>query len=478
MASTALDLHKDAAALPSRLMRLLPLALLVVGAVVLVGVLAAPKLFWDGWLYPYYWAPIVADGSDAPVGGISEGYNIVSTLTYGILLVIAVALIWQLLTRLRLRYDGAFYARVVLFVVCGSLLRVQEDSGAFGLPIGYLYIAPVIYIVIGLLTVALLVASVLTWRYGQRQRTFGLVVGLWTIAALCSAPLLAPVAFPKAFAYALPPWVYLLTALAAAVGLLWSWSKPGALHKQTLFGLSGALVMMWSLLPLLVFASAAGWPGHPPPANLTMHLLEVPNVLALAVAATIVVALAFRAIAPEHPLSSALGAPENLLLAFAHFLDAAATYRALEIFGYGEKHVLPSALISLSGTAAVMFPLKLLVILLVVYVLDIELKKELADNPTIVALIAEADTLEAAAEGEMAALAEVPAEIRAIEIEEVEEDQAIELGRLEAAAEEGDFTAPVAAFEAEPAVAIELSATEAMAEDDGGTVVLDPVVEK
>ena len=89
-----------------------------------------------------------------------------------------------------------------------------------------------------------------------------------------------------------------------------------------------------------------------------------------------------------------------------------------------------------------------------------------AADPTIVALIAEADTLEAAAEGEIAALAEVPAEIRAIEIEEVEEDQAIELGRLEAAAEEGDFTAPVAAFEAEPAVAIELSATEAMAELD------------
>lgn len=60
----------------------------------------------------------------------------------------------------------------------------------------------------------------------------------------------------------------------------------------------------------------------------------------------------------------------NLSVLSAHLFDASATFIAVDFYGYGEQHVLPNALMSLAGTAAVMFPLKIAVILAALYVID------------------------------------------------------------------------------------------------------------
>ncbi len=60
----------------------------------------------------------------------------------------------------------------------------------------------------------------------------------------------------------------------------------------------------------------------------------------------------------------------NLSALLAHLFDASSTFIAVDFYGYGEQHVLPNALTSLAGTAAVMFPLKIAVILTALYVID------------------------------------------------------------------------------------------------------------
>ncbi len=60
----------------------------------------------------------------------------------------------------------------------------------------------------------------------------------------------------------------------------------------------------------------------------------------------------------------------NLSVLSAHIFDASATFVAIDFYPYGEQHVLPNALIGLTGTALVMFPLKIAVILLALYVID------------------------------------------------------------------------------------------------------------
>ncbi len=60
----------------------------------------------------------------------------------------------------------------------------------------------------------------------------------------------------------------------------------------------------------------------------------------------------------------------NLAIITAHLCDAASTYIGMDYLGYIEQHVLPTYLISLAGTALVMFPLKLLVLIPALYAVD------------------------------------------------------------------------------------------------------------
>lgn len=60
----------------------------------------------------------------------------------------------------------------------------------------------------------------------------------------------------------------------------------------------------------------------------------------------------------------------NLGILMAHLLDASSTFIAVDFYGYGEQHVLPNTLTQLINTAAVMFPLKIAVILAALYIID------------------------------------------------------------------------------------------------------------
>ncbi|HPP76890.1 DUF63 family protein [Methanospirillum sp.] len=61
------------------------------------------------------------------------------------------------------------------------------------------------------------------------------------------------------------------------------------------------------------------------------------------------------------------------ILIFGHMLDASATSYGIDLhtIPYSEKHVVGSALIDLTGTAFVMFPLKLLVLVPGIYILEL-----------------------------------------------------------------------------------------------------------
>jgi uncharacterized membrane protein len=60
----------------------------------------------------------------------------------------------------------------------------------------------------------------------------------------------------------------------------------------------------------------------------------------------------------------------NLSVLLAQIFDASATFVAIDYYPYGEQHVLPNALIGITGTALVMFPLKIVIILLSLYIID------------------------------------------------------------------------------------------------------------
>lgn len=66
----------------------------------------------------------------------------------------------------------------------------------------------------------------------------------------------------------------------------------------------------------------------------------------------------------------------NAFIIDSQLLDATATAFGITFLPYAEKHVLPSFLIAETGTAFIMYPLKLLVIVPVLYIIDHFLKGE------------------------------------------------------------------------------------------------------
>ncbi len=74
--------------------------------------------------------------------------------------------------------------------------------------------------------------------------------------------------------------------------------------------------------------------------------------------------------------SSLLKNHVNAYILDSQLLDATATSYGITFLPYAEKHVLPTFLIDLTGTAFVMYPLKLAVIIPVLYIIDQYLKDE------------------------------------------------------------------------------------------------------
>ena len=70
----------------------------------------------------------------------------------------------------------------------------------------------------------------------------------------------------------------------------------------------------------------------------------------------------------------------NLCVISAHLFDASSTFVAVDLYGYSEQHVLPNALTNLTGTALVMYPLKIMVILAALYVIDMYVEDDTIKN--------------------------------------------------------------------------------------------------
>ena len=88
-----------------------------------------------------------------------QPYNIVDTLTYAIILVIAVYLIYRWLKWTGFPVDRKFVLATVPFIVLGGLLRVVEDTGYITSDLRFLLITPLIFFVIFFITVAALLLS-------------------------------------------------------------------------------------------------------------------------------------------------------------------------------------------------------------------------------------------------------------------------------------------------------------------------------
>lgn len=242
----------------------------------------------------YYLNPIRTD----------DGYNLVNTFTWAVVLGICIFGVFRLLEKLEVKITPRFILSILPFVLAGSSLRVLEDSpaGIFHPPFSYLLITPNIYFLV-----------------------FGITVAcLWTSIRLQKAGLVKD--YHPVF---------------AGFGLAWF-----LLNLGTLLYFEN---IVFAYVPVFVIGAGTG------------------------------LTYAFYLVA-RRLKSSIFTDPLNLSILLAHMLDASSTYIGIDKLGYFEKHVLPSYLIKLTDTALVMYPLKLIIFVGVLYALDTQFEKDEESN--------------------------------------------------------------------------------------------------
>ena len=246
----------------------------------------------------YYVDPIVNDA----------GYNIVNTLTWAMVLVLCVYILYSLkvFERLDVTIDQRFIAGIFCYVLFGSSLRVLEDADIFAPPLNYIFITPNIYFAVFAITMASLVLSLRIYK--ERYYTPFAAIGLGlTSVNICA-----------------------------------------------LFWLEGI--------------------AHPGEALLIVALTVL-------ITASIYVGAGFAKI-------KFLRDRFNITILGAHLLDASSTTVGVDLLGYHGKHVVENYLIGLTGTGAVMYPLKLLLLIPMLYIIDNEFDEvELSDLLKLVVLV-------------------------------------------------------------------------------------------
>jgi uncharacterized membrane protein len=251
------------------------------------------------FIYKYYIDPIRT----------GQAYNVVDTLTYAIILIIGVYLIYRLMSSpdymadVGFRFDGNFILATIPYVILGGVLRVIEDTGMIASDWKYLLITPLIYFVLFFFTLGMMyLARFLALR------------GLTT--------------FIRFYAFAGS------AALVVASLILLSW---GMTHN-------GIDLVILVIIPLMaVTATGLVW-------------------------AVMRYMLGWTYVAD----------PLYITLIFGQLLDASATSYGIDFHPhvqYVEQHVVGSALIGMTGTAFVMFPLKLLVLFPAVYIMQLYRKE-------------------------------------------------------------------------------------------------------
>ncbi len=87
-----------------------------------------------------------------------EGYNIVNTLAFAIILVAVAYLIYKYLSR-RIDFDLKFAVSTFPYILFGSSLRIVEDAGFVKPPLSYLLMTPLIYVVVFAVAISSLIFS-------------------------------------------------------------------------------------------------------------------------------------------------------------------------------------------------------------------------------------------------------------------------------------------------------------------------------
>lgn len=359
--------------------------IIIIIIIISLGCIFFPSLFWDSFIWKYYWGPIEADATGETVEGIKAGYNIVNTITYGLILSLFLFGIYKLLKKLEVAVNLRFLFALSPFLILGSVDRVLEDSELFKKPIIYLFISPIIYFIIAGMAITFLLLGKFTEKiYKKKGSKQALIFLSLIIIGSDFVYIFIYFVLDKYFTYLVNPiWFILISNLMIILRLFVYSNFKKNFDSNAILFCSGTIFLTIGLYFVGHWLFIEEWGS----AGKGKNLEVLPVIFILAILATLILYFFARQLRKKYPFFKIYLVGMNIAIVFAHFLDASATFIGVDYYGYYEKHVLPDFLISVFNTAAIMFVLKAIVIGLVIYLIDIAYLKELKDKPILIGLV-------------------------------------------------------------------------------------------
>jgi uncharacterized membrane protein len=356
-----------------------------------VGCAVLPTIFYDRWIWKYYWGPVVADaaGHSASWNGVSvnEGYTLVSELTYGVILVVALYGIYKLLKKLKITIDWKFCLALMPYILFGPVTRVLEDTVYFNEPFVYWFISPLIYFQIAAYALFFLIVG---WYIGNSSKKktdekrylfyfasiFIVVDVLYTIIWILGL---------KYAAYIVHPLIFYLLSFLAFMPVLYKFFKKQTLTVNTVLFSGGLLLLLPTLYLTSIWILGIQWDSSVG-VRFDVFLLVI-CLVSLIVGLVYIIAYKYR----NNEKLVVYKAPLNLSMLFGHLVDGITSYISIYdplkmgLIGYEEKHPASNSLMVLWPP---LFPImKFILIIAVIYVFDVLYKKELKNYMTLVNLL-------------------------------------------------------------------------------------------
>ncbi len=125
--------------------------------IVILGVLLAPRIFYDRFIWKYFYGPILADSqalNTIVYNGIEAhpGYTLVSEISYAYTLLTILIFLIHLLRIFDIGKKPQFFHSLTPFILFGGAIRVIEDAELLELPLSLFFISPIIYFTIFIYT--------------------------------------------------------------------------------------------------------------------------------------------------------------------------------------------------------------------------------------------------------------------------------------------------------------------------------------
>ncbi|WP_336344107.1 DUF63 family protein [Halalkalicoccus ordinarius] len=289
------------------------------GAIIalVVGSLAFPRRVYDGFVWKYFWGPVVADGTGSTcarrvdgetvlLDGASEcqraagvvaepGYTTISTVSYALILVFALVGVVFLLQRLDIGSGHGFFFALFPFMLFGGALRTVEDASiallragdpAIPFPWSGLLISPLIYFTVFFVTLAAVLLSVAAARRGPVDRYEYPLAGIGTAALVVTVGYLGWLANTTGL-LGFHPIVSIVTLGGATLiaALAWVGTERYAPEVNAGTGYMGVLVVWGHTVDgianvlSLDWASALGLPTYTPKHVVNSAIVDVTGAL-------------------------------------------------------------------------------------------------------------------------------------------------------------------------------------------------------